>query len=302
MISMVGLGAALGASVFVLLLALVPQRVSLPEQLARFDARPSISDQEPAYARRGPVAQARARLGMMLALWLARRGITYPRLRQDLAMTGRTFEEVMARKALAFVSGFLAVVAAAVVLHASTGLTLPVVSPAVLALGVGTGLFFVPDLREHRHAAGLRREFRRAVGSWLDLVALEMAGSAAPAEALPTAARVSTEWPMIVIGDILYRATAAGQDHWEALADLGQHLGIPELIDLATLTRLVGRDGARVRETLTARAASMRRALLADTETQAGQHDQSMIIAQILIGFGFILFVMYPALVNVLQT
>jgi len=299
MITMAGLGAALGASLVLAVWALLPARTSLPQQLARFDARTSAGP-DPAYGRLGPLARARRWLGDALTVRLARHGITYRSLHPDLALTGRTLEEVMAAKLLAFVTGVVLVVATLVTVEAATDVTLPLLSPAVLALGVGTGLFFVPDLTERRLAATRRREFRRALGAWLDLVALEMAGSAAPAEALPTAARVSTTWPMVVLGDTLYRATTAGQDHWEALTDLGHRIGIPELIDLATLARLVGRDGARVRDTLTARAASMRRALLAETDSRSRQQDQSMLVAQILIGLGFIVFVMYPAIVNVM--
>jgi tight adherence protein C len=297
--AMVALGAAWGASVFVLVWALARPRTSIPDQLARFDARPTTRADSSA-RQLGPGAQVRARLGAVLASGLARHGISYRSLRQDLTLTGRTFEDVLVAKLAAFATGFFLAVAAAVGLHVGAGISVPIASPAVLAVAAGAGLSFVPDLHAHRLAAQRRRQFRRALGSWLDLVALEMAGSAAPAEALPTAARVSTQWPMVVLGDTLYRATAAGQDHWEALTDLGHRIGIPELIDLATLARLVGRDGARVRDTLTARAASMRRAQLAEAQSQAGRQDQSMLVAQILIGFGFIVFLMFPALANVM--
>src|SRR5690349_609829 len=103
---MVLVGAGLGALAFALVRALVPQRASVDELLARFDARPPT--RLDASARRpGPLARARVALGSSLVRALARRGITHPRLRQDLALAGVTFEEVMARKAMAFVSGFV---------------------------------------------------------------------------------------------------------------------------------------------------------------------------------------------------
>ena len=300
MIVMAALGAALGATLFGLSWLLIPRRTSIPVQLARFDARQSApSRPEPEL---GSFSRVRTHLGVRLTGWLASRGITYPHLRQDLAVTGGNLETLMGRKVLAFAGGFFSVVAAGVFLRTSLDVALPLASPALLAVGVGAGLFFAPDLQTHRQATVARRQFRRVLGSWLDLVALEMAGSAAPAEALPSAARIGSSWPMLVLSDTLYRATTAGQDHWDALTDLGHRIGVSELIDLAALTRLVGRDGARVRDTLTARAASMRRALLADAESHAGRQDQSMILAQILIGLAFIVFLMYPALANVLDT
>jgi Flp pilus assembly protein TadB len=105
---------------------------------------------------------------------------------------------------------------------------------------------------------------------------------------------------MALLRETLWRAALSGQDQWDALTDLGERIGVPELRDLGALVRLVGRDGARIRQTLTARAATMRRTQLADAEGEAGEKDQSMRLAQILIGFGFILFLTYPAVVNVL--
>jgi Flp pilus assembly protein TadB len=299
MTAMITVGAATGAALFGLLWTLVPHRPSLLRQLARYDARPGAGAD---LDRPGPGARARHQLGSASVRWLAQRGIAYRSLRQDLALSGRTLETVMPTKVLAFIGGFVLVLAAAATGQETTGLRWPIASPALLALAIGALAFVVPDVRARRQATLRRTQFRRALSSWLDLVALEMAGSAAPAEALPAAARVATGWPMIVLGDTLYRATAARQDHWDALTDLGQRIGVPELVDLAALTRQVGRDGARVRDTLTARAASLRRALLADIEIQAGRRDQSMILAQLLIGTGFIAWLMYAGLVNVLAS
>ena len=74
-----------------------------------------------------------------------------------------------------------------------------------------------------------------------------------------------------------------------------------ELRDLGQLIGLVSHDGARVRQTLTARAATMRRRELADLAGDAGKRDQSMRLAQVLIGIGFILFIGFPAVINVLN-
>ncbi len=307
MTAMLALGAAEGALLALLVWLLVPHQTSLAVQVARFDARPgrSVSTRDAGghgdRAGRLPLLPARFqdRVGSQVAVWLAGRGITYQDLRRDLALTGMTFEQVLARKSAGFVAGLLLGVTSAIALRAGH-LPVPAFTPAALAIGAGVVLFFLPDVRVHREAVRRRRQFRRALGSWFDLVALEMAASAAPAEALPAAARIGEGWAMILIRETLHRATLSGQDHWQALTDLGSRLGVQELADLATLTRLVGRDGAQVRETLTARASAMRRSLLADSQAEAGRADQSMLVAQILIGFGFVVFVMYPAIMNVM--
>src|SRR5664279_4219639 len=162
-------------------------------------------------------------------------------------------------------------------------------------------MFFLPDLEARREAASRRAEFRRALGAYLDLVALEMAGSAAPAEALPSAARVARYRVSLISASGQPVPIRAGRSPWTALADLGQRIGVGELRDLGQLIALVSHDGARVRSTLTARAQTMRRHELADLQGKAGKADQSMRIAQILIGLGFIVFLGYPAVVAVMS-
>lgn len=311
MIALAAVGACLGAVVFALIWRLAAPRPSALVQLGQFDALHSHpGSQRAGYDRLaiGPAGAIEAtgisgvlgRAGAWLTTELARRGITFTTLRQDLTLTGNTLEWALGRKLLAGVAGFLLVAATAVGLQVATSWSPPSGVTTVLALGAGVACSFLTDLEARRHAAARRQEFRRALGAYLDLVALEMAGSAAPAEALPNAARVGAGWPMALLRDTLWRANLSGVDQWDALTELGERIGVAELRDLGTLVRLVGRDGARVRQTLTARAATMRRRELAEAEGLAGQKDQSMRLAQVLIGFGFIVFISYPAIVAVL--
>jgi Flp pilus assembly protein TadB len=300
MVLMALVGAGIGALLFGLLMYLAPPKVSPLVRLGRFDAREArLDDVAGGRADEGRLAGVQARLGALVSAELQRRGIRYTSLRQDLALTGRTFESVIGRKLLAFVAGFLLVAGTALGLQL-VGISVPVGSPALLASAVGLGFFFIPDLDARREADARRRDFRRTLAAYLDLVALEMAGSAAPAEALPNAARVGSGWPLALLRDTLFRATLSGRDHWEALTDLGRRIGVSELQELGNLVQLVGRDGARVRTTLSARASTMRRRELADAQELAGQRDQSMLMAQVLIGFGFIVFLGFPAVVSLM--
>jgi tight adherence protein C len=242
-----------------------------------------------------------SRVGRVVGGLLTRRGVGFTSLRQDLALTGRTFEAIIGRKVLMALGGFVLTLIVLVTAQISLGAGLPDGAPLVLAAVIAAALFMVPDLEARSTATKRRKDFRRAFGAYLDLVSLEMAGSAAPAEALPQAARVGSGWPLALIRDTLFRATRAGRDPWEALSELGQRIGVPELRDLGQLIQLVAHDGARVRETLTARATTMRRRELADLAGDAGKRDQSMRLAQVLIGVGFIVFIGYPAVINVLN-
>jgi Flp pilus assembly protein TadB len=317
-IAAVVLGALLGAVLFALLLRLAPPTAAPLVQLAHFDAGHDArataalgagpaaaaiggTSAPPGGAGRGNrLTRVQSSSGWWLSRQLTRRGIGYTSLRQDLALTGRTFEQALGRKITLAGAGLLLGLLASVGLNMA-GLALPAGAPVVLALVLAAVFFFLPDLDARAEATRRREEFRRALGAYLDLVALEMAGSAAPAEALPSAARIGAGWPLALIRDTLYRATRGGRNPWTALSDLGQRIGVGELRDLGQLIALVAHDGARVRSTLTARAQTMRRHELADLEGKAGKADQSMRVAQILIGLGFIAFLGYPAVVAVLS-
>ena len=306
MIAAVALGALVGALLFLLILHLARPRPPALVELARFDAAHAHGDTAgiavSATANGNASPRLAGALGVWLALQFARRGVTHTSLRQDLALTGRSYEQILARKVLFAGGGLLASLVLLVAVPATVGVSLPTGAPVVVAILLAGGLFFLPDVEARSEATRRRAEFRHALGAYLDLVALEMAARAAPAEALPAAAKVGTGWPLAMIRTTLYRATRAGQDPWAALAELGRRIGVNELRDLGQLIGLVAHDGARVRSTLTARAHTMRRHELANLQGEAGKADQSMQMAQVLIGLGYLLFIGYPAMAAVLSS
>lgn len=294
---MMMVGALLGGALFALLITLAPPRTAPITVLARLDTAwdtPRTTgpdgDEDRSWIQT---------IGDRFTVFLTARGVRYTSLRQDLALTGRSLEWAMARKIL-FAAG--AIIGCSLLLTAMSlgmGVILPPGIPVVLLGAITTGAFFLPDIEARTTATKRRTEFRRALGGYLDLVALEMAGSAAPAEALPTAAHIGSGWPLALIRDTLYRAGRASVDPWIALAQLGHRIGVPELRDLGQLIHLVAHDGARVRTTLTARATSMRRRELAELVGDAAKRDGSMRLAQVLIGLGFMLFLGFPAVMNI---
>jgi len=300
MIEMVLLGAAIGGVLLWLWLVLVPRRDSPLVQLAKLDARFADAGS----GRAEPVAAAvpvrgrvgvEAKLGGHVSALLRRRGYAYTSLRQDLALTGKTFEAVMGRKVVGFAAGFVLALIAVVAATVFGGVSLPAGSPVIIGFAVGFGFFMLPDLDARALAAKRRRDFEFAFGAYQSWVALEMAGSAAPEEALPSAARIGAGWPLALIRDTLYRARLAKKSEWDALAELGIRIGVNDLRDLGQLIKLVAKDGAKVRETLSARSTAMRRRQLAVEQGVAGERDQSMRLAQIVLGIGFIVFLGYPA-------
>jgi Flp pilus assembly protein TadB len=159
--------------------------------------------------------------------------------------------------------------------------------------------FMLPDLEVRRDAADKRRDFRRVVGAYLDLVAMNLAGGRGLPEALMAAADVSDGWALERIRRCLADARITGTTQWAALGQLGEDLAIDELKDLASALGLVADDGAKIRSSLASRAETMRHREMSEVEGQAGAKSQSMLVAQMLLCAGFLIFLTYPAAMRV---
>ena len=66
--------------------------------------------------------------------------------------------------------------------------------PLWAAIILGAGGFFVPDLGIHVEAHKRRADFRHALGSFLDLVVISLAGGAGVEGALSEAAAIGQGW------------------------------------------------------------------------------------------------------------
>ena len=240
------------------------------------------------------------RLGSGLRRALDARGLRLPvSVRADLGVVGRSLEAHLASSLMAGLAGFVAPVLILTPVSLITG-SIPGVIPVWLSLvGALVGLL-LPTVQLRTVAADRRRDFRHVVSSFLDLVAMNLAGGRGVPEALSSAAGISDGWAFVRIRDTLETARLQGITPWAALGELGDELSIDELRDLSAALALVAEDGAKVRDSLVARAVSMRRRELADTEGRAQARSQSMLMAQMLLCVGFLLFLTYPAVARVL--
>jgi len=291
------LGAALGASLCLLVFALVPPRPALANVVGRWERQ---------RARQAAIVELdvddtswQGRLGRWLVAQLAQRGITLGKLRADLELTDYTLEGHLVRKMTYGLLGLLLPTILTVTMMA-IGVTPPITVPAVGGLALGALFFWVPDLSVVQAAEQRRHELRRALSCYLDLVAMSLAGGRGIPEALPTAARIGTGWAFELLRSTIDRARLVGDTPWAALADLGKRTGMQELQDLGGALMLVADDGAKVRQSLTARASTQRRRQLAEAEGAAAKADQSMEMAQVVLFIGFVLFLGFPAVVAVM--
>ncbi len=287
-------GAIAGMGAFLLVWALTPQRRSIAQELATFDAGRAGAAARPVVTH-GPESEFSLRLGAALAAFCAEQGWQFPSLRANLALVGKSFENYLATKALLAILGLLAAPLALLALPL-TGIHTPVLIPVGLGLAFSFIFFLLPDLELKQQADNRRRDFRHAVGAFLDLVSMNLSGGRGVPEALMTASEIGHGWAMWRIRDALSNARITGQTPWQALGALGDEIRVDELRDLAAALGLVADDGAKVRQSLTARAVSLRRREVAELEGQAGEKSQTMLVAQMLMCAGFLVFLLYPAI------
>lgn len=286
-------GAVLGLGLFLLGLALIPRRAGLTRRLAAFDEARSAAARPASRAVAGESELSR-RIGSALARFCAEQGWEFRSLRSSLSLVGKSFESYLATKVLLGVFGLI-FAPLLLVLAAVAGFTIPFVVPVWVGLVMALVFFSLPDLELRQKVAQRRRDFRHAVGAFLDLVAMNLSGGRGVPEALMAAAEIGSGWAMWRIRDALINARITGQTPWQALGALGDEVKVDELRDLAAALSLVSEDGAKVRESLSTRAASLRRRELADLQGEAGERSQSMLVAQMLLCAAFLIFLVYPA-------
>jgi len=304
MIAVLLCGALVGVGLLILLLEVgwAPTR-SPAAELARLDAiRSRTSTQTPLTLDRRHAGEATSlrRIGTSVRSTLDAQGITLPAgLRGDLALTGRSLETHLGLTLIGALLGAVApMVLIAVVSVLAPGAGLSMVA-GVLLVGVLLGAA-LPTLSLVPRARNRRRDFRHVVGSFLDLVAMNLAGGRGVPEALHSASRISDGWAMVRVRDALEMARLQGTTPWAALGELGADMRIDELRDLAAALALVADDGAKIRDSLGARAESLRRRELAEVEGRAQARSQSMLVAQMLLALGFLIFLIYPAIARVI--
>jgi tight adherence protein C len=295
-------GACAGLGVLLLVLQFDTGRASGASELARLDAARARTERTAGLGRddRDERESLRIRkLGAQIRDLLEARGWNLPAgVRADLAVTGGTVEGHLGMSVLAGVAGLFAptVMFAPAIYFFGASVSSPVWM-ALVGAAVGAAL---PTLQLQSNAKERRRDFRHVVSSFLDLVSMNLAGGRGIPEALQSAVSLSNGWGMVRIRETLQNARLQGVTPWSALGQLGEEMAVEELRDLAAALALVAEDGAKVRESLSARAASMRQRELADAEGRAAARSQSMLVAQLLLCVGFLLFLIYPPISEIL--
>lgn len=282
-------GAAVGLGVWMIACGL--RRPSLAELL--IDSTPSAPSRADA-----PVRAGWARLGRWGVPLLASLGLPTARLRRDLAVAERDPESYLAEKTVTALAG--------IGTPALLGLLLAVTDtpvPAPLAVAAGTtcalACWLAPDIAVRDRARCRRGELATATSVLADLIVIALAGGAGVSGALTRAAEHGHGWAFSRIRLALHTAALRRQPPWTALADLAESTGVVELRELAASVRLAGTDGARIRTSLAAKAASLRARESTDAETEAHAATERMSMPVMGLIAGFLLMIGFPVIAHI---
>lgn len=215
-------------------------------------------------------------------------------LTEQLRVLDKSIERHAYEKVFGAVAGFMLPILMGVVIVAAGVFVNPILMLAG-ALVIAVAGFFYPDLPLAEKVEERRKGFRHALSAYLDLVTIILAGGGGIETALTGAADAGDGWAFAEIRAVLRRSRLTRQSPWDLFAELGDDLGIGELEELAASVALAAGDGAKVKDSLIAKADSMRSAQAAELETDAEAQSEKMILPVIILVLGMILFIGYGA-------
>ncbi len=271
-----GLGLVLAAT------GLLPARPSLTQALDALRHPPAAP---------GAPTPARARL---LAAPLHVLGLPRQRMRADLAVLERPVAIHLADQTLAVLAGLVLPPAAMGVL-ATGGVTFAQGMPLWASLAGAAGGWWLAESTVHAEAQRRRDELRYALSAVLDLVVISLAGGAGLEQALDDACADTHGWAAQRLHRAVDTARLLRIPPWQALGQLGEDTGVVELDELAATMSLAGTEGARIRDSLTIRAATLRAHEASALEAKANAATERMSMPVMLLAAAYMLFLLYPA-------
>ncbi|MBD5830602.1 hypothetical protein AWH69_04005 [Janibacter melonis] len=292
-------GALVGLGLSLLLWRVRPAQVDLGSALDRLSPDRSLAREDRSrHATKD--ADAKDALGRwaMRTLPLDALGAVPTR---ELALLRIPVHRYFGEKVLFAIVGLVAPFAM-LVLFAAVGFAVPIFFAIMGSLTLGSLLFFLPDYNVRDDAEKARKEFGRALASYIDLVALERNAGSGPRQAMEVAASIGDAWVFRRIGEELARSRWSGQPPWDALRALSDDLGLPELADLADIMRLSGEEGAQVYATLRARSQGMRTAELNTALAEANAIGERLSIPMSTLGLIFMAILVAPALLRIVAS
>ncbi|MFI2277308.1 MULTISPECIES: type II secretion system F family protein [Catenuloplanes] len=280
----VGGGAAVGAGVFLVVRELLPATPALAPALRRLHQDRRLPGRE---------FRRRRRLDWLggLARWLRPP-------EQELDLLGRTPEQYALSILLSALVGLVAPILSVMIMSAG-GVRPPFAVPVFASLLLAAAAAWTAHRDVLAKAERARREFRRAVCTYLDLVALQISAAHGPVQSLEQAADICDGWVFDRIREALHIAQLQMRSPWEELRELSERIGVPELGDVGAIMQSSGTEGAQVHDTLRSRADALRDQIRTEALARAEGVTSRLDIPGALLVFVLLGFVLFPFMARV---
>ena len=194
---------------------------------------------------------------------------------------------------VACIFGLLCVVTCWIQLSASTATCV-----SVILSSFAYALSLHPARTVKREADKIRRQLDLSTAVFLDLVNVMIAGGAGIETSVLAASNSGAGPGFSLIRLAVMRAQSARVSYWDSLADLGRQVNVASLVEVAHTVQLAGQHGARVRESLAAKAEALRKKNLARVEFEEEQRTEKIGLPLVVLFLGFLVLIGYPAFVQ----
>jgi tight adherence protein C len=296
LVILLGLGVGLGLTGVIT--GLRSQKASLQSVFNGLVADPSTTRHHEPLSWKPDTKRIDRQVAMLVAQAVRERGYFERELSTRLALSNSSLEVLAARCVVSAAVGGLLPAFTWIIIVAA-GVRVPLIAPVAGGVLCGIGGALLPIAELDAEAKRGRRHARRVICSFLDLVVLGLAGGMGIESALLAAAQLGENVVSRRMLAALSLSRDTGEPPWDALARLGDTLGIEEFGELAATAGLAGMEGAKIRATLAARAASIRRHELANAEAEANALTEKLFIPGALLLVGFLIFIGYPAFTRI---
>jgi len=196
----------------------------------------------------------------------------------------------------------MGVMVAVGVLSTATGFGIGGPAAALLVPLAGALGYVMPDRRLTSAARRRRTDVLAALSAYLDLVNVLLAGGAGLETALHAAADAGDGWTFEQLRAVLLRSRTTRPSVWTCFAELGRRIGVDELVELGAAVQLAGQQGARIAQSLSTRAQTLRAHVLEGIEIDAQSASERMGLPTVLLFVGFLFLLGYPAVQIILAS
>ncbi len=286
-------GVICGGGALLLVGGLVPRPLTLGELFDALDPGLVVDDVSVAPSTLTPWEQ---RLGAPVAIELMKsqrlvsRGIV-----SNLAICQMTIEAFGLQVATNGVALF-AFVPCLYALVSFAGIHIPFTYPLVGAFGLAALGCAVPFSNLASKAAKQRSFFCVQFATFISLTVSGMSAGLLKEPAMEAAGSIGSDWAFGEINNALVWSRSHQQQHYVGLARLAERFDLEYVSDVARSLQAAGSEGAKVRETLLAKAQSLQARVESERRDAENERSQALAIAGFPILIGFLILLLYPAL------